>query len=524
MLVLHGRSVFAQLPPYYMSPRSWPDLFTFYEDNNANMPAGSDLVSKSVIFIHGINPDLPNPDGDASSTAFVIRTFRDDDLVCVCMTGHQAKIFNGRQTPTVPSDIEIKNQISMNYKARDVVSATDGEHRVGPHEAVTSYLDEMQLVAYFGDPINLGTGNDAALFLVDKRKLPLASFGALGYGFRVVSPSATQKYFTIGHPWGYPQRLSDSLFYDDDDNNWMDFSTRKPYCVGRGSSGSPLIRSGSVMVDGILSTSVNGVEIDDVSIDGRLRGYLYSTDVRFTRMAILAPAIKQHCWKNVSEAQMTTSLVYTQSVEVSNPAASLRNTNQSITSATGISGSSAAFTETALNGKKITRLTANNCTFGSFALPVAYPGTTATPWRVVVSANQVDVNAGFSYAASGISEMDLTTIETYTRSATSRLADAAADTASNSSDGNSGVVSGFKLFPNPSPDGIFFLELPAAEKDVVYTGSIMSADGKLVQELNHMQGGTKTSFNLSQQPRGMYLLSVYAPGGVKVFTMKITLQ
>ncbi|WP_344828261.1 T9SS type A sorting domain-containing protein, partial [Rurimicrobium arvi] len=185
------------------------------------------------------------------------------------------------------------------------------------------------------------------------------------------------------------------------------------------------------------------------------------------------------------------------------------------------SGSSSAVTEDAPDGKKVTELIANNCTIGNFTLPVVYPGTTATPWRVVVSAKSVDVNPGFNYTASGTSELDLTTIETYTRSATSRLADAA-DTASNTSVAGSGAAPGFKLYPNPSPDGVFFLELPSGEKDIVYTGSVMSADGKLVQRLDHMQSGAKASFNLSQQPHGMYLLNVHDPEGRLVFTTKIT--
>ncbi|GAA4458556.1 hypothetical protein GCM10023092_27030 [Rurimicrobium arvi] len=489
------------------------------------MPAGSDLVSKSVIYMRGINPDLPNRDpASAGTTAFLIRTFRDDNFVCLCMTGHQAKSFNGEQTPAVPKDIEVKNFITMNYKAKDVVSSIDGEHCVGPHEGVSSYLSEMRLVAYFNDPLPEGTDDDAALFLIDKRKLPLANFGALGYEFSKATPSATQKYFSIGHPWGYPQRLSNNLLYDVDVYNWIDFNTQKPYVSGHGASGAPLVHSGTLSAEGIMAAVCNGVTIDEMSIEFRTLNYMYSTEMRFTRMSLLESAIKEHCWKNANKAQILSSGIYKQSVEVSNAnTALLRNTNQSISSAADISGSSAAFTEDALNGKKVTQLTANNCTMGSFILPVAYPGTTATPWWVVVSANQVNVNAGFSYTASGTSGLDLTTIETYTRSASSRLADAE-DTASASSDANSGVASGFKLYPNPSPDGIVSLELPAATWPMVYRGAVLSIDGKVVQQLDDMQSGTKASFNLSQQPRGVYLLNVYGSDGMKVFTTKITLQ
>ncbi|GAA4458559.1 hypothetical protein GCM10023092_27040 [Rurimicrobium arvi] len=500
-----------------------PDLFTFYEDNNANMPAGSDRVSKSVILLQGVNPAQSNS-GDGQSTAFIIRTFRDDDLMCVCMAGHQVRTFNGnRIPPSVPFDLDIKNLISMDYKAKNYISPTDGATYVGPHEAASSYLSQAQVVAYFWDPPSSGTGNDAALLLINKRKLPSGNFVALGYDFGAINMFNYQNYFTIGHPCGYPQRLAKDLLYYDDGNNWIEFEVAKPYATAPGSSGAPLINTTTLAVQGIHSYISNPVTFYATSVAGWIAPYSYALVLGFTRMSLLESAIKEHCWKNANKEQILSSGIYKQSVEVSNPKLNLlRNTNLSISFSADIPGSSSAFTEDALDGKKVTQLTANNCTIGSFTLPVAYPGTTATPWRVVVSANKVDVNAGFNYTASGTSELDLTTLETYTRSATSRLADAA-DTASNSSVAGSGNTPGFKLYPNPSPDGVFFLELPAAEKDIVYTGSIMSADGKLVQQLDHMPGGQKVSFNLSRFPKGMYVLNVHDPEGKRVFTVKIVL-
>ncbi|WP_344828248.1 T9SS type A sorting domain-containing protein [Rurimicrobium arvi] len=522
MLLLHGGTLWAQIPSRFMPRKSRPDLFTFYDDDNVNMPAGSNLVSKSVIYMHGPNPNLPNPGGGGSSTAFIIRTFRDDDFVCVCMTGHQVKSFNGDQTPTVPTDIDVKNLITMDYQGRDFLSTMENGYIVSFYTGAASYLSHMRLVAYFNDILPGGTYDDAALVLIDKRRLPNANFTALGYNFSTAVPPATQSYFSISHPWGYPQRLSKNLLYYDHENNWIDFKTQLPYAAGQGSSGAPLVHSGTLSVEGIQTAAVDGVSVQEVSMNWETVMHLYSTHLRFNRISLLESAIKEHCWKNANKEQILSSGIYKQSVEVSNPKLNLlRNTNLSIFFSADIPGSSAAFTEDALDGRKVTQLTANNCTFGSFALPVVYPGTTATPWRVVVSANKVDVNAGFSYTASGTSELDLTTLETYTRSATSRLADAA-DTASNSSVAGSGAAPGFKLYPNPSPDGVFFLELPAAGKDIVYTGSVISADGKLMQRLDHMQSGTKASFNLSQQPRGMYLLNVHSPEGRLVFTTKIT--
>ncbi|GAA4458527.1 hypothetical protein GCM10023092_26960 [Rurimicrobium arvi] len=514
----------AQDAPDMMPLNSRLDLFTFYTPGDTHMPSGSDLTSKALIYITGIDAELANSRNYGGSTAFIIRTFRNDNKICACMTGHQAEKFMGvAHITTVPDFMDINNKIYMDFTGQNEVRNDVDYVKVNNYSSAD--LQSVELVEYFNDALSR---KDAALFLIDKKYLPSENFAALGYDFEnSVNPQSDEHFYSMGHPWNYPQRIAYDGTYSNGGDTWMDIALSKPFAVGGGGSGSPFLNQSSgsganTSVKGIFAQGIYSTEIREKSVNGGYYPYSYATLARMTRMSVLQNAIREHCWKGANKDQISSSAIYKQSVMVSNPKPAL-NVDQVIGSPTDVSGSSAAYTETVSGGKKLTQLTARNCTVGSFTLPVTYPGSTATEWRVVFSAKQIDVNPGFNYTASGNSELNLSVVSSYRTSVTSRLADAA-DTASNSSVASSVDAPGFKLYPNPSPDGVFFLELPAAEKDIVYTGSIMGADGKLVQQLDHMQGGTKVNFNLSQQPRGMYLLNVYNPEGRLVFATKITLQ
>ncbi|WP_344828275.1 T9SS type A sorting domain-containing protein [Rurimicrobium arvi] len=510
--------VWAQRPDK-MPVRSRSELFTFYSNDIANRPQGADIASKGIINIAGVNPEFTNSTDLGGSTAFIIRSFRNDDRFCVCMTGHQVKTLSGGIIPPVPGYIYLNNNIRMDYLGED--SASHGTNYVRINNYSSSFLSHAELVEHYLDiPIN----QDAALLLIDKSWFPSENFAALGYDFSPVNEQAGGNHYVLSHPWDYPMRLSDYGIFQEGDEHSVDISANLPFACGAGSSGAPLLSRPSgatvnALVKGILSSGVDPVSVREYAADGVPRFYSYSTEARYTRISLLESAIRKHCWNKQDSAEISRSGMYKQTVLVSNAKPALKQ-NQSLNNVADVSGSAAAKTESSTDKRvTITKISANNCSVGGFTLPVTYPGGTAT-WRVVIAANQVDVNAGFSYAASGTSELDLTTIETYTRSATSRTADAA-DTASNLSDSSFFATPGFKLYPNPSPDGVFFLELPATEQPITYTGSIINADGKLVQQLNRMQSGQKVSFRLACVPQGIYFLNLYVPDGRIVFTVKI---
>ncbi|GAA4458575.1 hypothetical protein GCM10023092_27080 [Rurimicrobium arvi] len=521
MLLLSNSGLWAQLPSPNMPLKSRPDLFTFYEDNNPAMPSGANSASKSLIYLQGGDPNIPGNDG-AGSTAFIIRTFRDDDSVCVCMTGHQISDFTGGQSPTVPGEVTLNNYISMNFKGTDLVDLDDGVHYVGANEGASSYLHTLRVVAYYQDPLSAGTGIDAALVLIRKRQLPSANYTALGYDFSAINALNYQNYFTMGHPWCYPQRLVTNLVFDNDANNYVWLRTQLPFASGPGASGSPLINSVTTAAQGILASSrLNSAINPERTVSGRTLEYKYATNIRFTRMSLLESAIKEHCWKNANKEQILSSGSYKQTVQEANPGASFfQEYSLSVSQVANIFSYSRTSTGDA-NGKKVTDFAAKNCTFGSFTLPAVYPGTTSTPWQVVVTAKQVDVTAGFSYTASGSSELDLNTVAIYgSQSAASKLA-GATDTAFASSVAGTDAASCFKLYPNPSTDGTFYLELPHSERAVRYKGTILSIDGKAVRQLNDMQSGQKVDISLPHLPKGFYLLNVQNEKGIRVFSTQL---
>ncbi|GAA4458564.1 hypothetical protein GCM10023092_27050 [Rurimicrobium arvi] len=506
-----------------MPVKARPNLFTFYTQGAATMPSGSDLTSKGIIYINGVSPRI-NPDRvNSGSTAFILRTFRDDNIICVCMTGHQVSDLVGGRTMTVPMAIPIGNNVSMNYRGED--NTIEDVDYVNVVSRSTAFLPYGVLAGLAFDESN---GKDAALLLINKRMLPLTDFAALGYDFSADNAQTGGSYYSLSHPWNYPMRLSDNGTYASGDNDCMDVSFSQPYGMGDGSSGGPVFRRPSSASDlspvkGIVSLAREPISSYWEFTAGALQvAHLYSTRERISRMSLLEPAIKEHCWKNADKNALMQSGAYKQTVMVSNPKPEL-TVNQIINAATDVSGSSAASTETTSDGKKVTYFMANNCTVGSFTMPTTYPGT-ATTWQVVVSAKQIDVNAGFNYSASGSSELDLTTVSSYSVSATSRLDGASDNSSSTSPEAGFDTAAGFKLYPNPSSDGIFYLELPAGKQTITYRGSVFSVDGKLVQQLGDMPGGGKINFSLSQQPRGIYILNVQTAEGNNVFITRITLQ
>ncbi|GAA4458579.1 T9SS type A sorting domain-containing protein [Rurimicrobium arvi] len=421
----------------------------------------------------------------------------------------------------IPSTIHFNTTIAMDYLGSN--NTVNGTDYVRINNFPTSFLSTGLLVGYYDDQI---AGKDAALVLIDRRRLPSVDFGALGYDFTQITAFTGWNYYNISHAWAYPQRLSDHGIYQNSSVNSVDVAFNLPMGIGGGSSGSPVLNIASAndinsSVKGIAYSILNAVFYPEVTAGGNLTNNAYSTTVRFTRISALESAIRENCWKNSSRDEISRSGIYKQAVRVPNPKPAL-DINQTISTATDLLGSIAAFTETTTDGMKVTQLTANNCNIGSFTLPASYPASATSPWQVVVTAKQVDVNPGFSYTASGSSELDLTIVGNYgTESATSRLADTAGSSATDAT--TAGQMPGFKVYPNPSPDGLFYLELPQSEQPVVYRGAIVSIDGKLLQQLTDMRSGGKVSFNLSQLPQGIYILKVQTSEGAIVFTTKITL-
>lgn len=72
------------------------------------------------------------------------------------------------------------------------------------------------------------------------------------------------------------------------------------------------------------------------------------------------------------------------------------------------------------------------------------------------------------------------------------------------------IPSAFSLFPNPTP-GEFCLQANESDKTIIMHATLLSVSGSVLEE-KHITGD-KATFNLSNQPNGIYLLEVDGPHG-----------
>ncbi|GAA4458524.1 hypothetical protein [Rurimicrobium arvi] len=519
LLLIFNMQLRAQ--PLNMPSKSLPEVFTFFNPGGASMPAGSDVVSKSVIFIHSPVENNGQTTTFRNGTAFLIRTFRDDNFVCVCMTGHQVADVMGTTPITPGSEIPFNSDIYMDYLGEDSISSVDGASYTKVRHFSRGYLSSAKLVGYFNTASGINMG-DAALLLVDKEQLPSVLPAALGYDFSNMEDDWGYggQFYTVGYPGAYPQRFSGPLSYSFNYNNSVKYNMNRPFAIGGGSSGSPLIGDATDKpVRGIMTSSVSPVNVSVPDRNGYPRTVSYALTGIFTKIGTLETAIREHCWKASIRDQVSADGSYRKSITFANAKPAL-NLDLTVSSTTDVSNSSAAFTRTTADSRKVTLLMAKNCAIGSFTLPALYPGST-TPWQVVVSAHQIDVSPGFIYSATGSSELDLTIADVYPApAAASRLAGTADTAAVTAAD----ALSGFKLYPNPSADGTFRIEIPAVQMPVLYQGSIIGMDGKLVKQLPGMGSGQTVSFDLSSLPRAVYMLSIRTPDGRSVFSRQLIYQ
>lgn len=482
--------------------QSKPDLFTYYDANAPGMPPGSDVVSKGVVYFSSYSSALNDYRG-AEGTAFLIRTFRDDNKVCMCLTGHQIAPLYQTGLPVLGNAVHLNTDIYMDYLGKDTL--VDDEHRNYTLRFSKSFIGAVTLLEYSYAPDPNGYTNDAALVLVDKRYLPSTLFSTMGYDFRD-EDWTTGAYYTIAHPFGYPQRIADHLTYVAGRDLSVTLGTVLPYAVANRTSGAPLLTrpSGSdetSVARGILTNGENQstFQASYKSNPSRMVTLKYSLTPRFAKIKLLEAAIRKHCLKTKDSAFIATNGSYRQTVTVDNSTTVGRySRNYEVKSSASLTDA-AVFTEST-SDVEITRLNANNCTIGSFTLPVVFADN-GKPWQVAVAAKQIDVGADFNYAASDASELELSTVVIGAAlSSVIRQADDAASVKNINRDEN-----GFNVYPNPSQDGTFDISLPATGQ---YRLEIHSIDGKKIYAASCTCNPFQ--FALSAVSHGNYFLTVFS--------------
>lgn len=514
LFILAGVFAFASpakaQPPFSLL-QSQPDLFTYYNPAATDNPGGSGIVSKGVIELQK-QGDLPY-----FSSAFLIRTFRADNKICMCMSGHQiSNLFsNISHNPVIGSAVHFNSDIYMNFLGRDSVALGRNYNKITGF--TKGYLSTATLVGYY-DYNDENTIMDVALVLVDKAKLPAASLGMLGYDF---SDNNWQvPFYSIGHPQSYPQQISKNLTIDGNYSSYVSTATQLPYAMAPGSSGSPLLtqpqsETETSMVRGIFSGSP-GTQTFDASliIHPLFFGvYIYSTDrLWFSKIKLLETAIRKNCWYKTDSANISRTGTYMQSAIVDNSSSTNPyNTNASVRSTADLTAaSSAVFTESTPT-LKTNRLHANICELGGFTLPAIYPGATM-PWQIEVAAKQVNLAADFNYTASDNSELELSTVVmgTAVTNTSRRLTDSETDADGNGSNRAGGP---FTIYPNPSSSGIFTIASDGSlSADQAPTAAVFAADGKKVYQ-SRIYPDRKNNIDLHQYARGTYFIMVNNKSG-----------
>lgn len=486
-----GRSV-AQPDRSILESR--PDLFTFFTPGNPGNPFNADMISKGVMQL----------DAGLSGTAFPIRTFRDDDKVCVCLTGHQVTAYNHDNRVVIRGKtIDLNTDVYMNLLGKD--SLANGVHYTSFTGFSKSFIKSATVLEHFDYDL---AGKDAALILVDKKDLPAEEFAMLGYSFENDYWDRPEYWYSIAHPHRYPQRIADSMTYMSDYNpDMVFFSTRKPYVLAEGGSGAPLmirLNNTATPVKGIFSR-IGGIPPYLLTFYAHIRDRYYSekfyasTRITCTKIGVLEQAIRNHCWKKADSAAIAASSSYRETVLTDNK----NNTNSykqnSIVSAVATLMALAQYTE-AINAVQHTTLHANVCDIGGFTLPTTYPGG-SQPWAVAIAAKQINVGNDFNYTADGNSELQLATVVINAASSTARKTD---DVTSTETNVNNRSNDRFKVYPNPSPEGIFHIALPAAGS---FSAAIHSLDGKSVYRTNCT--GNPFTLRLGNLARGSYVLNIY---------------
>jgi len=483
--------------PVNLPVESRPDLFTYFNPAATNIPFEAVNVSKAIIHLNSFIDEW-TPSTGAKASAFLIRTFRDDNKICMCLTGHQIKELIPNGTPIVGNPVPFNSDIYMDYLGEDEI--VNGAHHNKTINFSKAFLSAVTLMAYYGD---VQGGKDAALVLIDKNQLPSALVGTLGYDFDD-NNWANSTYYSIGHPNNYPQRIADDFVFQQDQGSSVQLSGQLPYAVGFGNSGSPLLTrpaAAAGSVKGIFSQA-SGYQnyLGHLKSDFSTNYFQYATTGYFTKLGVLETAIRNHCWKKADSAGIAANGSYRQTITVDNSSTvNAYHRDFTLSSASSLTQSSSSLFSESSSDEEYSRLNADNCSVGGFLLPTTYPGGNK-PWRVTIAAQQVNVSPDFSYTASGNAELELSTVVvSATSTQTARLTDSQSN---NIADKNNSL---FTVYPNPSTSGIYHIKLPAnGEFSVV----VYSLGGSEIYRASC--NANPFTIQLPQTARGTYVLNIYA--------------
>lgn len=489
------------------APReSRPDLFKFYDPAAVNNPGGSLTVSQAVMLLNNYNPVTDSSEGTDAS-AFVIKTYRHDNNVCVCLTAHQlTSLFPDGIIPPSGSRIRLNTNVYMNYLGKDSVSNGTMYYQTLPLLS-KSELNHAVLLDYQRDAGAGGSPKDAALLLVNTADLPLSSISMLGYDFTNVWTN--DQYGSIHHANRYPQRLSDHLTFLSSSPNAVKVEAQLPFAFGPSSSGAPIFTrkpSGAgqeTIVRGILEGGLNGQDYEaHQKADDELYYFRYATQLRFTKMRVLESSIRKYCWLKDSST-VESSKSYELPAAFNNGAAiSAYDQNASLDDNLDLTISSASLFNDSFLNVHITRLHARECNLSAFTLSPKFPGNNTKDWEVAVAAKEVNIGSNFNYTASGNSGLEVSTVIIGTTGVGSQ------QTMNDNAEfhGVQNEQLSCTIYPNPSSNGRFTIDIKGGNSAAQYLLQVFTTNGQIVINKGFIASNNSCDIDISNQPSGSYFL------------------
>jgi len=487
-----------------MPEGAYDQYFKYYTPGVTTLPLSLQEVPKGVIGIEGGahfgSSGRLHPQG---GTGFLIRTFRNDNKVCFCTAKH---VLSEAQLIGDEFDLDgyWKYYGRPNPNASQYNQVLTGYHSVF-NGVVVSDIDE-----------------DAVLLLIDKEDIPVANYSMLGYDFAATLPRDA-KVAAFHHPLGMTMRIADSLGSnplrdggDFDDANGTRFYTISPperNFTSVGSSGAPLINRDpnntsvvGIVISGLFSPGMPDVTIDDDEYVGRDANIIFDGEQGSVKIRMLEDAIRYHCWKNRTQQDLLSSGDYKKSLIVSNAAFLDHYGMMRTINGTGSLQSlrDADYTADNPGSTLVTGLSISAS--GSID-----PAGDLNLQKIYLKAPVVSCNNSFSYTASGNQQLQINAVTLEPTSTTSRVLGDSSQTATDplgygvaQSDMPGLAVA---VYPNPSPSGIFSVELhPAADgPQADYFLEVYANNGAMI--LREPVGIAQLhTFNISNQARGSYLL------------------
>ncbi|WP_165836467.1 T9SS type A sorting domain-containing protein [Taibaiella soli] len=470
---------------------SYVKYFKYLNRNGQGMPPNATKSAKGVLAIE----DMGLSDDGATATAFLIHTNRSDGYICLLTAGHIIPAL--KPDPHVGDVIPI--EVILNYFGRD-------DNGYSKTISGVSTIAVGHLVAYQ----NPDDGGDYAILTVDPRFFPVKTVSTLGYDLNYV-PSASQYYYTLGHPHGMCMRIADSLHYESGGSTIIDLSSENNNNTGPGSSGGPLFTrnttSGSdavmaLLIDyGEMAEETSGW-IPENEIVGEDRDLEYDTQAGYVRLSAFANQIRTYAQQSGTSTFSVTD-PYLDPQDLDNT--TNWNAFQLSASANNLSGldgvSNAAYTTQNPNEK----LVRANALMMNFEYQATAASQNLTTYCL---ATQSNLESGFSYTAASNTEFSVYSVVPESSTTTTSRSVNSEEQTSDLSSATTAIV-----YPNPSNTGIFITEVHGSiDVNANYLLEVFSSDGKQIYQ-SSFTSDLQKRIDIHEYASGTYFIIIRDSNG-----------